>query len=61
MLSAVVLGNEDGFLNDDQYEYDTVYFPFLLHLGQVIFQHELKRFKKHLPDLSRFKFNYQDY
>ncbi|RDC63700.1 serine hydrolase [Adhaeribacter pallidiroseus] len=61
MVSAVVLGNEDGIFNDDKYEYDTVCFPFLTDLGQVIYQYERKRFKKHLPDLSRFKFNYQDF
>ncbi len=37
MVSAVVLGNEDGIFNDDKYEYDTVCFPFLKNLGQVIY------------------------
>lgn len=58
LLSAVVLGNEDGIFNDDQYEYETVGYPFLANLGQVIYHHELRRPKKHLPDLSRFKFTY---
>lgn len=58
LLSAVVLGNQDGIFNDDQYEYDTVCYPFLINLGRVIYQHELKRSKKHLPDLARFTLTY---
>ncbi|MDQ4140444.1 MAG: class A beta-lactamase-related serine hydrolase [Bacteroidota bacterium] len=58
LLSAVVLGNEDNIFNDDKYEYETICYPFLINLGQVIYQHELKRSKKHLPNLSRFIFNY---
>ncbi|SDG46227.1 Beta-lactamase enzyme family protein [Mucilaginibacter gossypii] len=58
ILSAVVQSNEDGVLNDNKYEYATVCLPFLKNLGQVIYQYELKRPKKHLPDLTKFKFNY---
>ncbi|QMU29224.1 serine hydrolase [Adhaeribacter radiodurans] len=58
LLSAVVLGNEDNIFNDDKYEYETICYPFLINLGQVIYQNELKRTKKHLPDLSRFIFTY---
>jgi hypothetical protein len=58
LLSAVILSNEDGIFNDDKYEYETVGGPFLVNLGQVIYQHELQRSKKHLPDLKRFKFTY---
>jgi hypothetical protein len=55
MLSAVVQSNEDGIYNDNKYEYTTVCLPFLKNLGQVIYQYELTRPKKHLPNFSRFK------
>jgi hypothetical protein len=58
ILSAVVYCNEDGILNDNQYDYDTIGFPFMKQLGQVIYQYELGRPRKHLPDLSGFKFDY---
>src|SRR4030095_7908060 len=58
MLSAVIHCNSDGIFNDDKYDYDEVAFPFMKHLGQVIYEHELKRKKKVDPDLSEFRFNY---
>ena len=58
ILTAVVQSNEDGIYNDDKYEYTTVCLPFLRNLGQVIYNYELARLKKYLPDLSKFKFNY---
>jgi hypothetical protein len=58
MLSAVIHCNSDGIFNDDKYDYDTVGFPFLKHLGQVIHDHEIKRPKKITPDLKQFRFNY---
>jgi len=58
MLSAVVQSNEDGIMNDNKYEYTTVCLPFLKNLGQVIYLYELKRPKKHLPHLTKFKFTY---
>ncbi len=57
-LSAVIYCNSDGILNDDRYDYDAVGFPFMKNLGQVIYQHELKREKKLLPDLELLKFEY---
>ncbi|UOQ78026.1 class A beta-lactamase-related serine hydrolase [Hymenobacter sp. 5516J-16] len=45
LLSAVVYVNQDGVLNDDQYEYDTVGLPFLRRLGQRVYQYELQRRK----------------
>ncbi|MBE7178158.1 MAG: serine hydrolase [Mucilaginibacter polytrichastri] len=54
LLAAVVQSNEDGIYNDNKYEYETVCKPFLKNLGRVIYAYELKRKKKHLPDLSRF-------
>jgi len=58
MLTAVVQSNEDGIYNDNKYEYATVCLPFMKNLGQVIYEYELKRAKKHLPNLRKFVFNY---
>ncbi|RYY21489.1 MAG: hypothetical protein EOP41_08250, partial [Sphingobacteriaceae bacterium] len=58
MLTVVVQSNEDGIYNDNKYEYETVTLPFLKNLGQVIYQQELIRQKKHLPDLKKFKLDY---
>ena len=58
MLSAVIHCNSDGIFNDDKYDYDEVGFPFMKNLGQVIYDHEIKRKKKTDPDLSKFQFNY---
>jgi hypothetical protein len=48
MLSAVISCNTDGIYNDDQYEYDTLGFPFMRDLGIAIYQQELQR-KGKLP------------
>jgi hypothetical protein len=58
MLSANIYCNTDGIFNDDNYDYDTVGFPFMKNLGKVIYDHELKRQRKTKPDLSSFKINY---
>jgi cell division protein FtsI/penicillin-binding protein 2 len=58
MLSATIYCNSDGILNDDKYDYDTVGFPFMKHLGQVVYDFERKRTKQYQPDLSRFNINY---
>lgn len=58
MLSAVVQSNDDDIYNDNKYEYKTVCLPFMRDLAQTIYQVELKREKKYLPDLKKFKFNY---
>ncbi|HET6766758.1 MAG TPA: serine hydrolase [Chitinophagaceae bacterium] len=58
MLSAVIHCNSDGIFNDDKYDYDSVGLPFMKHLGQLIYDHELKRKKKVIADLSKFRFNY---
>jgi hypothetical protein len=57
-LSATMYCNSDGILNDDKYDYDTIGFPFMKHLGEVIYQRELNRQKKIEPDLSKLIFNY---
>jgi hypothetical protein len=58
ILTAVVQSNDDGIYNDNIYEYKTVCQPFMKNLGQIVYQYELQRPKKYLPDLSKFKFSY---
>lgn len=42
MLTVVLYVNQDGVLNDDQYDYDTVGLPFLRRLGNVVYDRELR-------------------
>lgn len=58
MLTTVLLCNNDQIFNDDKYDYDTVGFPFMKNLGQLIYYHELTRPRKYKADLSRFKIVY---
>ena len=58
LLSATIYCNSDGIFNDDRYDYNTVGFPFLKHLGQVIYEYEVQRSRKNRPDLSPFRFDY---
>ncbi len=55
ILSAVIYCNKDGILNDDAYDYESVGFPFMKHLGEAVYEYEVQRPRMHLPDLSRFK------
>ena len=57
-LSAEIYCNSDGILNDDKYDYKTIGLPFMKNLGQLIYNYEMKRPKKYLPDLSPLKFIY---
>lgn len=59
MLAATLYVNSDEVLNDGRYEYNTIGYPFLYQLGQTIYHYELKRKRKHKPDLSRFKITYE--
>lgn len=58
LLSAVIYVNEDQIFNDDKYEYDQIGFPFLSNLGAVIYNYELKRERKNLPNLSKLRLDY---
>ena len=58
MVTAVLLCNEDEIFNDEKYDYDSIGFPFYKNLGEVIYEYELNRSKKHLPDLSHLRFDY---
>ena len=54
ILAATIHVNDNRIYNDGNYEYEKVGFPFFRDLGNLIYAHELKRVKKHLPDFSRF-------
>ncbi len=58
IVTAVLLCNEDEIFNDEKYDYDTIGFPFYKNLGQIIYDYEVKRPKKHLPNLGYLRFNY---
>lgn len=60
LLSATIYCNADGVFNDDRYDYQTVGLPFLKNLGQLIYNQERQRMRKHRPDLSAFKMNYAE-
>jgi hypothetical protein len=59
MLSATVYANEDGILNDNKYEYDSVALPFLYRIGQDIYHYDLNRERKFKPDLKNFQIQYE--
>ena len=54
-LVAVIYANENDTLNDDTYQLDEIAKPFMRQLGQVLYQHELKRDRVIRVDLSKFK------
>lgn len=55
MLTAVILSNEDGIFNDGKYEYETIGMPFFGNLGRVIYDYELQRKRKNVPNLEEFR------
>jgi hypothetical protein len=59
MLTATIYVNSDGILNDNKYDYDSIGYPFMYKLGQAIYQYELKRKRRHKPDLSAFQLQYE--
>ena len=58
ILSAVIYVNKNKIFGDNQYEYDSLGYPFLAELGRKFYKYELNRHKNYLPDLKRFKFDY---
>jgi len=60
LLSAVIYCNSDGIFNDDKYDYEKVGLPFLKNLGRVIYEYELNRRRKNIPDLHAFQFTYRE-
>ena len=59
MLTATVYTNENGILNDNTYEYETMALPFLYRLGQDVYQFDLKRKREFRPDLKKFRLEYE--
>ncbi|MBN9298344.1 MAG: serine hydrolase [Filimonas sp.] len=60
MLTGNIYTNNDGILNDNRYEYESIGYPYFKELGNIIYQEELKRKRKHVPDLSKFVFDYKN-
>jgi hypothetical protein len=60
ILSAVLYCNEDGILNDDKYDYDSIGFPFFKALGTAVYETELKRKKTVIPSLNEFQYKYEE-
>ena len=58
MLIVVIYVNSDGVLNDDKYDYDEIGYPFFKEVGNIIYQYELERKRKFIPDLSKFQLQY---
>jgi hypothetical protein len=58
MLTGVIYVNRDGVLNDDKYEYEETGYPFFKEVGNIIYQYEMERPRKFLPDLNKFRMNY---
>ncbi len=48
-LAGMIYTNQDDILNDESYEYRTIAFPFFGKFGRIIYDHERKREKQHLP------------
>lgn len=59
MLTATVYVNNDAILNDNKYEYEEMGWPFMYEIGQLVYQYELARERKHKPDLSKLKVVYE--
>ena len=58
MLSATISCNSDGIYNDDKYDYDRLGYPFMKNIGKTIFEYELSRKRKFVPDLREFRITY---
>jgi hypothetical protein len=58
MLSAVIATNTDQIYNDNKYELETLGYPFMKNLGQLVYHYELSRKRTRQPDLREFKFQY---
>tara|TARA_Y100000590_G_scaffold18564_1_gene22081 strand:+ start:155 stop:1393 length:1239 start_codon:yes stop_codon:yes gene_type:complete len=54
LLSVVIYTNQNETFNDDIYEYNELSIPFLARFGKKIYEYELLRPKKNLPDLTRY-------
>lgn len=59
MLSGTIYVNKDGMLNDDKYEYEETGYPFFKEVGNIIYEYELSRKRKHQPDLKHLEMRYE--
>ena len=57
LVSAVIYCNEDGILNDNKYDYETIGLPFMKNLGWLLYNYELKRKKAVLPKFDNLPLN----
>ena len=55
LLTAVIYNNPNETMNDDDYDYEKTSIPFLASLGRKVYDLELTRYKKVLPDFQLFK------
>ena len=58
LLTAVIYVNENQIFNDDQYEYDELGLPFMAELGRAVLAYEQQRERAYVPDLSKFRVEY---
>ena len=58
MLCATISCSRDGILNGGVYDYDGLGLPFMKHIGELIYEYELKRTRKFPPDLRDFIIDY---
>ena len=58
LLSATILSNKNQVFNDDHYDFETIGFPFMRLLSSSIYELELSRKYKNVPNLAEFKFDY---
>jgi len=54
VLGAVIYVNENEILNDGEYEYEEVGYPFMRDLGQLFYDYEASRPREYEPDLNRY-------
>lgn len=59
MLTATIYCNKDGILNDDNYDYKEIGYPFMKNLAQVLLDYERGRKRRNRPDLSKFQYTYK--
>jgi hypothetical protein len=54
LITVVLQVNENRLYNDDNYEYESIGYPFMANLGRVLMDYEKERERPNTPDLSRF-------
>lgn len=58
ILAATINCNSNEIMNDNWYEYSKIGLPFMKDLGNILYDLEMKRKRKYLPDLSDLFFTY---